>query len=101
MRTFAAALLVVIVMALASHNYAQRSPTDLRRAIVVPWNQLGESIDHENALLNELTRSFQLNPPWAVTDAREPAKRAKLIDAIIAEHRKRILLLEQIKREDR
>lgn len=68
--------------------------------IVTSWNELAVSIEKENLLLTDLTVSLRLSPPWRVVDAREPEKRAKLIDTIIAEHKRRIALLEKIKAAD-
>jgi hypothetical protein len=79
---------------------AQAPVTAQQHAIIAAWNECSASIDKENGLIRRLTKSLQLNPPWRVVDAREPEIRAELIDKIIAEHKKRIELLERIKRED-
>jgi hypothetical protein len=93
-------VLITLVTVLAVVPLCAQAPEVQRRAIVAAWNECGNSLTRENALIEDLTKSFQLNPPWAVTDAREPEKRAKLIDDIIVEHRRRIALLEKIKAED-
>ncbi len=79
---------------------AQAPVTDQRRAIVTAWNECATSIGRENAYLLELQKSLQTSPPWRVLDAQAPGRRAELIDKVIAEHRKRIALLEKIKAED-
>ena len=80
---------------------AAQDPDRQRRAIVGVWNDCSASFDRENLLLDELNKSMHLSPPWRVVDAREPAKRAELIDKIIEEHKRRIPLLEQIRKTDR
>jgi len=91
------ALTILLLLTAAT---AQAPPAGHQRAIIAAWKECGQSITAENKLLTELTKSFQSNPPWRVVDAREPMKRAALIDKIIAEHKRRILLLERIKAED-
>lgn len=88
-----------LIWTLLCLNYAQ-SPAGQQRAIITAWDECGRSIERENDLLQQLTKSFQLNPPWRVLDAAEPAKRAQLIEKIIAEHKRRIQLLERIRKED-
>jgi hypothetical protein len=94
--------LAVITMALFSLTYAQAPATSQQREIATAWNTMGRSIDRENGLLQELQTSLMENPPWRVVDVSEshPKKRAKLIDQVIIEHRKRIDLLERIKKAD-
>lgn len=77
-----------------------QSPEQQRLSITRDWNKLAESMDRENGLVDQLNKSMRLSPPWRVLDAREPQKRAKLIDGIVDEHKKRIELLERIKRAD-
>jgi hypothetical protein len=91
---------VLTLLLLLSAAVAQAPPAKQRRAIVSAWNECGQSIDLENGLLQELTRSFQTSPPWRVVDAREPEKRRQLIDDIIAEHERRIRLLKEIRQAD-
>lgn len=89
-------------------------PNIQRRAMTRAWNECGESFAKENDsfaksndLIDALNLSMHLNPPWRVTDAREPEKRALLIDALIIQQQLRIVqagerikLLEKIKKED-
>jgi hypothetical protein len=79
---------------------AQTPVSVQQRAIVKAWNEFSASLVKENELLVALDQSMHTNPPWRVVDAREPAKRTKLIDGIIAEHLRRIKLLEKIRAED-
>ncbi len=89
-------LITIFLVSLAS----QTPPAEQKRVIVTAWNECGASIEKENQLFTDLTKSLQLNPPWRVLDARAPAHRAQLIDEIIREHRRRIKLLEKIREAD-
>ena len=76
---------------------AQNSLKEQQTAVVSTWNAIGESYSRENLVIDDLTKSMRLNPPWRVVDAREPAKREGLIDRIIEEHKRRIKLFEKLK----
>jgi hypothetical protein len=89
-----------IVVSLVLPGSAQTPPSQQQLTIVSAWNECGDSLLKENRLITELTSSLKLNPPWRVVDAREPTKRAKLIDRLIVQYRRRIRLLEIIKRVD-
>lgn len=99
-------IMVVLFAALIvmfAHVSSHAQTTELkkqRETMVATWNECGVSIDKENTLIQELTLSLQTHPPWRVVDARQPVLRAKLIDDIIAEHKRRIALLEKIKAAD-
>lgn len=92
--------LVITILLCLAPVAAQAPPSKQKAGILSAWNDCGKSIDRENEYIRELTKSLQANPPWRVVDAREPAKRAELIDKIVAEHKRRIELLERIKAED-
>lgn len=93
-------LAVFITIFLFAQASAQGPVGEQQRAIVSTWQALGESYSRENKHIDELTKSFRMNPPWRVVDAREPAKRAGLIEDIIAEHERRISLFRKLKAED-
>lgn len=77
-----------------------QQPSAQERDIVDDWKRFGDSLRKENPLLEQLTKSLQLNPPWRVVDAREVQKRSQLIDDTIKEHRRRIQILERLKAND-
>lgn len=95
---FVLCVMAALVLAVAGHAFSQHR--DQQQRMVTAWNKCAESIVIENDLIARLTKSLQTNPPWRVVDADAPRERAELIDKIVAEHRKRIKLLEEIKRED-
>lgn len=93
--------IVIVMLLAAAPTLPQRSLTPRQRLIVSDWKRLAESIARENAMVDDLTKNFQLNPPWRVVDARAPEQRAELIDHIIAEHKLRIDLLAAIRQADK
>lgn len=97
---FAAAALIVGLFLRSSAQTPSQQQTQQEATMLKAWGQCHDSVIKEGTLVAELTKSLRLNPPWRVLDAREPEKRAKLIDKIIVEYQLRIKLLEKIKHED-
>ena len=62
-------LITLLSILIVAHARAQAPVPNQQRIIIKAWDECGESILKENALITELTKSFQLNPPWRVTDA--------------------------------